>query len=242
MTESFAGKTALVTGAGSGIGRAVAILYGERGGATCLVGRTPEKLEAVAREVQDRGGQARISSCDLTREEQRTRLVEELGRERDGLDALVHCAGSYAAGRTEAVAAEDLTAMFAVNAIAPLALTRALLPLLRAAQGDVVFLNSSVVSRPAPGVAQYAASKHALRGIADALRAEINPDGVRVLSVFAGRTATPMQQRIFEAEGRSYRPDRLLQPEDVAGAIVSALALPRTAEVTDLHIRPARKS
>ncbi|MGC2391714.1 MAG: hypothetical protein WA621_20145, partial [Candidatus Acidiferrum sp.] len=83
--------------------------------------------------------------------------------------------------------------------------------------------------------------KHALKAIADALRAEVNELGVRVISVYPGRTATPQQEKIHELEGRSYHSDRLLQPEDVAQAVLNALAMPRTAEVTDIQIRPMRK-
>ena len=75
----------------------------------------------------------------------------------------------------------------------------------------------------------------------DSLRDEVNEDGVRVLSVFPGRTATPRQERIHAGEGREYRPERLLQPADVASVVVCALELPRTAEVTDISLRPFLK-
>ena len=85
---------------------------------------------------------------------------------------------------------------------------------------------------------QYAATQHALRAIADSLRAEVNPQGVRVLSVFPGRTATPMQARLCELEGKAYSPERLIQPEDIASTVIHALTLPRTAEITEISIRP----
>ncbi len=103
-------------------------------------------------------------------------------------------------------------------------------------------MNSSVVNQPAPGTMTYDATKHALKGLADGLRQEVNAFGVRVISVFPGRTATPLQASLFELEGRQYVPNRLLQPEDVATMVVQALALPPTAEVTDILIRPAIKS
>jgi NADP-dependent 3-hydroxy acid dehydrogenase YdfG len=102
----------------------------------------------------------------------------------------------------------------------------------------VVFINSTAGLVARAGVAQYAATKHALRAMADSLREEVNADGVRVLSVFLGRTATPLQAALHEREGRRYRPERLVQPADVASLVVHALTLPRTAEVTDLTIRP----
>jgi NADP-dependent 3-hydroxy acid dehydrogenase YdfG len=80
-----------------------------------------------------------------------------------------------------------------------------------------------------------------LTAIANSLRAEVNAHGVRVLSIYLGRTASEMQQRIHEAEGKLYRPELLLQPEDIASVILNALSLPSTAEVTDIHIRPMRK-
>lgn len=90
--------------------------------------------------------------------------------------------------------------------------------------------------------AQYDSTKHALKAIADSFRAEINPNGVRVLSVYLGRTATKMQERIYQMDGKPYRPELLLQPEHVASVIVNALCLPRTAEVTDISIRSMIKS
>jgi NADP-dependent 3-hydroxy acid dehydrogenase YdfG len=102
-------------------------------------------------------------------------------------------------------------------------------------------MNSSAGLSARAGVAQYAATKHALKAIADSLREEINDDGVRVLSVFLGRTATPMQAAVHEMEGREYYPELLLQPEDVASVIINALSLPRSAEVTDIIVRPLAK-
>ena len=91
-------------------------------------------------------------------------------------------------------------------------------------------------------VSQFAATQHALKAIADHLREEVNADGVRVISVFPGRTATSRQAALYAREGRPYQPELLLQPEDVASVVVHALALPRTAEVTNVSIRPTLKS
>jgi short-subunit dehydrogenase len=120
-------------------------------------------------------------------------------------------------------------------------LTQALLPLLKARQGQIVFINSTVGLRAGANVGQYAATKHGLKALADSLRDEVNADGVRVLSVFLGRTATPMQAAIHEMEGRVYHPEFLMQPEDVAAVVINALSLPRTAEMTDIHVRPMIK-
>ncbi len=78
--------------------------------------------------------------------------------------------------------------------------------------------------------------------MADSLREEVNAEGVRVLSVYLGRTASPMQAAVHEMEDKTYQPERLMQPEDVAEVVINALSLPRSAEVTDIHIRPMVKS
>jgi NADP-dependent 3-hydroxy acid dehydrogenase YdfG len=105
-----------------------------------------------------------------------------------------------------------------------------------------VFVNSTVGLEARAGVGQYASTQHALRAVADALRAEVNHDGVRVLTVYLGRTASERQARIFQMEGRDYVPESLMQPDDVAQMVMAALSLPSTAEVTEIRMRPAVKS
>jgi NADP-dependent 3-hydroxy acid dehydrogenase YdfG len=91
------------------------------------------------------------------------------------------------------------------------------------------------------GLSQYSATKHALKALADILREEVNPHGVRVLSVYLGRTATPMQAGIRQTEGKSYRPDQLIQPDQVAAVVVGALTIGPEAEIMDVRIRPTLK-
>ena len=158
------------------------------------------------------------------------------------LGVLVHSAGAYARGPVATLDAAAWRAMDSVNLHGPLLLTSACLNQLRAARGQVVFINSSAALQPAgAGMSAYAAGKAALRAAADALRAEVNADGVRVLSVFPGRTDTPMQAAILADEGRRAAPGTLLAPDDVAAMVLAALALPDTAEVTELVMRPMRK-
>ena len=128
-----------------------------------------------------------------------------------------------------------------MNVFAPFELTRALLPLLCKGGADVVFLNSSAVQSPHAELAAYGASKHALRGLADALRAELNPHGVRLLTIYPGRTATPMQAEVFRMEKRAYQPEKLLQPKAIADLIACAVTLTRSAEVSEIFVRPMQK-
>jgi len=241
MKRSFAGRVALVTGASSGIGRAIALAYAARGGSVGLAGRNRRALEEVESEVAGLGARAKALVADLSRDESWRTLPEQVRDVFGRLDALIHAAGLYAIGPGEAGDGDDVSLLWQVNARAPLLLSLACREMLRESEGEIVFVNSSVVGSSAPGLAAYAASKRALAAIADSLRATLNEQGIRVLSVYPGRTATPMQRRILQHEGRAYRPEALLQPDDVAAAVVHALQLPRTGEITDIHIRPFRK-
>jgi NAD(P)-dependent dehydrogenase (short-subunit alcohol dehydrogenase family) len=242
IARSRAGETALVTGAGSGIGRAVAIALAARHMRVILAGRRVAPLEETAEAVLAIGGTALVHAFDLDDDGACAALAQTtLATSRGELSVLVHSAARYAVAGIEETPCAEFEAIMRTNVHAPFMLTRMLLAALRAARGDLVFINSSVTQNPAAGVTAYAASKAALKALADCLRQEVNKDGVRVLSVFPGRTATPMQARIYHHEGREYVPDQLLQPEDVAGAIAASVCLSSSAELTDLHIRPARK-
>jgi short-subunit dehydrogenase len=157
------------------------------------------------------------------------------------LDVLVHSAGALHLGSVEAAGWEDLDELYRVNLRAPFLLTRACLSLLKESRGQVVFVNSTAGLVAGADNALYAATKQALRSLAGSLRDHLNPYGVRVLSVYPGRTASPMQRRVHAFERRPYDAEALLQPSDVAAMIVAALALPRTAEVTDVMVRPLAK-
>jgi NADP-dependent 3-hydroxy acid dehydrogenase YdfG len=228
----------VVTGASAGIGLAIARGLAGIGVRPWLIARRAAPLEVAAEALRATGVEARALACDLENQadvESAAARVLAVGP----VDLLVHSAGLIRIGSLADAPLADLDRQWAVNVRAPYQLTQCLLPSLRAQRGQVVFVNSSAALRAAPGVSQYAATKHALRAVADALRAEVNADGVRVLSVFPGRTATPMQAELHRREGKPYRPELLMQPADVAAAVVSALQLPATAELTEIHMRPA---
>ena len=191
--------------------------------------------------VVAQGGRARPWPADLTHDDDVTALADALARDAGRVDVLVHSAGVALLGQVATSPVEDLDRQYRLNLRAPYLLTQRLLPLLVAATGQVVFINSQAGLTAAPNVSQYATTKFGLRALADSLRAEITPQGVRVLSVYPGRTATPMQAAVHQMEGRPYDPSRFAQPEDVAAMVMSALLLPRSSEVTDLSTRSMRK-
>ncbi len=238
--KPLAGQVALVTGAGSGIGRALALALARLGASLVLVGRRAAPLEEVANLIASEAA-ARVLPADLSQPDTCRQIADSLADEPGALDILIHSAGVVRSDSAGTADATGLDEMYRTNVLAPLVLSRATLPMLRRRPGQVVFVNSSAGVTVPPGASQYAASKHALKAVADGLRAEVNAEGIRVLSIFPGRTATPTQQRLYSEQSRLYAPERLLQVDDIASLVTTSLLLPRTAEVTDLHVRPMIK-
>lgn len=231
-------RTALVTGATGGVGQAIAeSLVADGVSSIWLLGRRRPALRDGGSGVE---GSTKIhaETGDLTSEAFRGRLASTISASIDALDIVVHAAGVYSTAQLASLSREEYDRVFELNVFARCDLTRRLLPLLQQGQGLVVFINSTVATRTVAGAGLYATSMHASRAAADGLRQEVNRSGVRVLNVFLGRTATPMQQEIHKSEGVEYEPHRLIQPETVANAIVVVSRLPRDAEVTDITIRP----
>jgi NADP-dependent 3-hydroxy acid dehydrogenase YdfG len=241
-TGQLTGRVAVVTGASSGVGRAIALALAREGAELCAVGRDFNALaETVA--AARRFSPAIAFPMDLTVEESFQTLLRHLEEKAGKLDILVHSAGVIRQDLMQRARIEDLDLQYATNVRAPYLVSQRLLPFLARARGQIVFINSSVgLAVKRPEVGQYAATKHALKAIADSLREEVNPKGIRVLTLYLGRTATPMQEALFRQDGCEYHPETLLQPEDVASLVVHALMLPGTAEVTEISIRPMTKS
>jgi len=211
------------------------VALAENGVRVSLLGRDPHKLAATSNLLDTPA--AGSFSVDLASASQVRRFARQFSAACSGLDGLVHAAGVFHRDLIGNLP-PDVAPRLAADACGPLLLTSALLPQLRRAQGDVIFVNSSIALRGGAGLAEYSMSKAAIHALAESLRAEENACGLRVTSVYVGRTATPMQEQVARAEGHAYHPECLLPPEDVAAAIVSTVMLPHSAEVTDLHIRP----
>jgi NADP-dependent 3-hydroxy acid dehydrogenase YdfG len=239
--SAAAPETCVVTGATSGIGRSLALTLAARGAIVWALSRSAKRLEAVAAEAEGLPGSILPLVADLERDDDVHGASRRVLSETDHVDVLVHSAGAIVLGAFESVPSADFDALYRVNLRAPFVLTQDLLPALRSARGQIVFVNSSAGLRASALNALYAATKHGLKAIADGLRDEVNADGVRVISVYPGRTATAMQQFVHDQEGREYRPELLLRAEDVVQVVLAALSVPRSGEVTDVTVRPMAK-
>jgi NADP-dependent 3-hydroxy acid dehydrogenase YdfG len=229
-------KTVVITGTTSGIGAAVARAFAASGANVFLIGRSPKKLAAAARRIPARR-LAGTGLADLASIPALSQLLDVMAKRLPRIDVLVHAAGEY--DWTEAGSADtrSFDLLFNVNVRAPYLLTQGLLPQLQRAAGQVVLFNSSVVNSPGAGVALYKATQHALQGLVNSLRQDLNRRGIRVSSLFPGRTATPRMQRIYAREGKTYAPGALLRAPDVAALVVALTQLSPRIEITDVQLR-----
>ncbi len=218
--------TALITGASRGLGAAIAAALAPTH-TLLLAGRPSAELDAVA----ERFG-APTWPLELTDADSIEASAEVLAE----LDVLVHCAGVAYPGRVAESSPEEWRATFEVNVIGAVALTLALLPALRAARGQVVFINSGSGRNPSPGLASYSASKFALRAFAESLRAD--EPSLRVSTVYPGRIDTDMQRDLIAYEDRDYDPERFLKPETVAQIVADVVTTPPDGDVHEVVVRP----
>jgi short-subunit dehydrogenase len=220
----------LVTGAGSGIGAVLADRLHGRGDHLVLLARSSER----AAELESRYPGSTVLVADLADLD----AVAALDGLPDELASVHHVAGAV---ELATVAEQDPGALrhqVDVNLVAPALLTRRCLPAVRRSRGTFVFVNSSAGLAASASWSAYAASKFGLRGFAEALRAEEVEHGVRVTTVFPSRTATPMQEKVHEQEGRTYDASRWISPETVVDTILHVLDLPGDATIPEVTVRP----
>jgi NADP-dependent 3-hydroxy acid dehydrogenase YdfG len=237
------GKVAVVTGATSGVGNAIALALAKEGADVALLGRRPGLLRVASRKCREFGYNALAIGykVDLLDSAAIRNLKKRVMRDFGGVDILVHSAGTIIQSNVATASLSDFDRQYQCNVRAPFALTQLLLSSLIKRQGQIVFINSTAGLVAAKGISQYSATKHALKAVADSLREELNPYAVRVLNVYLGRTATPMQAKVHAWEGKKFQPEQLIQPGQVAELVVGALLMGRDAEITDLRVRPMRK-
>ena len=226
-------RTHVLTGAGSGIGEAIARRLADRGDRLILVARDTDRAAQLAERFDD----AATIAADLRHPDSLAEAIAAADLP-NRIDTVVHAAGIVDLGTVADLTVASWTEQLTVNLITPAELTRLLLPGLRAARGQIVFVNSGAGLSAHPEWAAYGASKHGLKALADAVRGEEAPYGIRVTTVYPGRTSTPMQERVHEQEGREYDPSAFIDPDSVATTVLTVLDLPRDAVISDVTVRP----
>ena len=236
MSKALSGKVALITGAGRGIGRAIALAFAEEGAAVALVARSRADLAGVAAEIRERGGRALAVPADVTQDAAVESAVESVAGELGRLDILVTSAGTASFAPVADSKPGDWDAMLALNLRAVMVCCRAALPtMMRQRSGTILNLASIAAKRVLPGSAVYTATKMAVVGFSRVLAEELRPHGVRVGVLVPGAVDTPL----WDSLGSSPPRDKMLRPEDVARAAVLMAALPPHASLEELTLLPA---
>jgi NAD(P)-dependent dehydrogenase (short-subunit alcohol dehydrogenase family) len=231
------GRTALVTGAGRGIGRACAIALAQAGAEVCLAARTRAEIEQAAAEIRAAGGKARAAVCDVTKSEEVTKLVTSI----PVLDVLVNNAGSNIPEPFVDVSEEHLDNLLALNVRAAFLVAQAAAKKMlerKTRGGAIINMSSQMGHVGAVNRTVYCMTKHGLEGLTKAMALELAPHGIRVVSIAPTFIETPMyrKMRTEKPEFEKWVTDRIPagkvgQPEDVAAAVVFA-ASPAASLVT----------
>ncbi|TAL85527.1 MAG: SDR family NAD(P)-dependent oxidoreductase [Rhodanobacter sp.] len=214
-------KSILITGAGSGIGRATALALARKGARLVLSGRRQGPLEETARLAQAEGSKTLVLPGDVTDATWRDGVVNQIVEYFGGLDILINCAGVVSAGRLQDSEPDDVHTQIEVNLLAPILLIRSALPALRrSSDAAIVNVSSSIGLVGMPFYTSYAASKGGLAKFSEALRRELSDDHVQVMTVYPGATDTPMMETAKSDAGDESGYET---PEAVAKALVAGL-------------------
>ncbi|NLF69917.1 MAG: SDR family NAD(P)-dependent oxidoreductase [Candidatus Anammoximicrobium sp.] len=200
--RKISGLRTIVTGASSGIGRELALELARQGARSVLTARRREVLEGLQGQVRELGGEAHLVAGDIAEAELRQRLLEAAQAELGGLDLLINNAGVGAIGPFAEASEARLRRVMEVNFFAPAELIRCAVPLLQAGNRPMIVNVSSVLGhRGIPKKSEYCASKFALHGLSDSIRAELTARGIDVLLVSPGTTATDFFDNVLEKNG-----------------------------------------
>ena len=233
---TLAGQVALVTGAGRGIGRAVAIVLARAGASVALAARSADELEGVAREIHNGGGRALVVPTDVRQEAAVEALARGTLAEWGRVDVLVNAAGLATFAPVTDSKLDDWDQILAVNLRGAVLCCRAVLPAMIAQRrGTIINIGSVVTSRTLTGSAAYTASKYGLLGFSRVLAEEMRPHRVRVGVLSAGATDTPLWDTMPGAPAR----DRMLRADQVAEAALLMASLDPNATLEELTLLPA---
>lgn len=228
-------RVAWITGAGSGIGRACALELSRRGAVVALSGRRRAELERVATEVRAAGGRARVVPCDVTCEDEVVAAVKRVAAEGGRLDLVIANAGFSVAGRIAELSLDDWRRQLDTNVLGLVATVKHSLPALLETNGRIVLVGSVSAYLATPGLGAYAASKHAVRAIGEALAAELAGTGVSCTTVHPGFVESEIarvdNQGHHHPERRDPRPQRLMWSADAAARAIVDAAVARRREL-----------
>ena len=234
MTVQLKGKVVIVTGAGRGIGRAIALALGEAGVRVALAARSEGEIRSVAQEIRGKDGDAVAIAVDLSRDDEMGRLVKQTVKEWGPVDILVNNAGW---GKTATVIdsrVEDWDRTLQINLRAPMVLTRLVLPgMIAKKSGAIVNIGSISSKAGTANTSAYSASKFGMLGFTQSLFEEVREHGIKVSIILPGFVDTPL----IPLNKRLDR-GKMIQPRDIADAVIYVLSTPLNSCPVEMTIRP----
>jgi len=236
-------QIAVVTGAGRGVGEAIARKLAEMGAHVLLVARDAASLEKVRQEIQNGGGRATSLPCDLLDPDAVARLGERVAQEFRRCDILVNNAAVGLEGRPlHELAPEEWDRVFNTNLRGPYLMMRALTPLMiQARSGHIINISSLAGRNPLPNGAAYAASKWGLNGLTYSVAEELRPYGVRVSVIAPGSINTDFMDHQGQGARSGKDPAKKLQPDDVAGVVATLVTQAPQSFISEVLMRPTQK-
>jgi len=229
--ENLTGKVALVTGAGKGIGRAVAVALAKEGVQVGLLARTESQLREVAAEVEAAGSKAAVVTADITDLEAVEAAVAQVQQQLGPIDILINNAGTASFGKFLELTPEQWEHIIRVNLMGVYYATRAVLPSMIDRQtGDILNVSSTAGQRGAAATSAYSASKFAVLGLTESLMQEVRKHNIRVSALTPSTVATELAVELKLTDGN---PEKVMQPEDLAELIVMQLKLNRRVFVKE---------
>lgn len=242
--DSLAGKVALVTGGGTGIGEAAALALASAGASVAITGRRQAKLDSVVATIAAAGGSACAIVADAADEAQAFAAVEQAVASFGRLDILINSAGVNEAGGIQSLNLDGWRKVIDINLWGTIYTTKAAVPHLQAAGGgDIINISSTAGRRAAGAFASYATSKHGVNGFSESIRQELGGDNIRVCIIEPGATETDIATSVSDpawsaAIQQHVSKDGAMKASDIAEAIMFTLTLPRRANVSQMLIRP----
>jgi 3-oxoacyl-[acyl-carrier protein] reductase len=232
--ESLKGKIALITGAGKGIGRAVAIALANEGANVGLIARTEKDLQSVAEEVKAIGVKAAIATADVSDIQSVNTAVESIQKELGNIDILINNAGTAAFGKFLELEPAEWENQVKVNLFGVYYVTRAVLPqMIERKTGDIINISSTAGLKGNALTSAYSASKFGVMGLTDSLMQEVRKHNIRVTALTPSTVVTDLAR---SGNLINNNEDKLMQPEDFAELIIAQLKLNRRVFVKDASI------
>jgi NADP-dependent 3-hydroxy acid dehydrogenase YdfG len=246
MNIDLSGQVVAVTGASSGIGEATALAAAEAGAAVSLAARRADRIEALAKKINDGGGRAVAIPTDVSQEDQANAFVQRTKDELGGLDVLVNNAGVMLLGPIPGADTDEWRRMIDVNVYGVLYATHAAIPgMLEQGAGHVVTVSSVAGRRAMAGSGVYNLTKFGVNAFSEALRQEVAEQNIRVTLIEPGAVATELREHnrpeIQEQMNKRFAGVEQLQSEDIANAIIYVIGQPEYVSINEVLVRPTRQ-